>query len=139
MEGFLAAVASSNIPVTQPQTIDFSILDVLLGLGAGIVSTVFIFVLIGYALIKFRIVTLGSAIVDIEKPIVICPDNCPAHLAEYERSLQNQTKINALFDKYDEHQHTLSDLKMNLAVLKQGQDQILSQVKLLTEAIITGR
>jgi hypothetical protein len=39
----------------------------------------------------------------------IDPDNCPAHLAEKERSLRNQENIGKLFDKVDHLKECLSD------------------------------
>ncbi|MDD3494224.1 MAG: hypothetical protein PHZ19_12090 [Candidatus Thermoplasmatota archaeon] len=122
--------AAVPISVAQPQSIDFSVLDALLGLAGGVVATAAVFIALGWILLRFRVISFGQARVEITPaspalPPLICPENCPAHGAEHERSLNNKGQIDLLFEKYNLLNDNVSGLRTDLAVLKTGQDQIL--------------
>ena len=122
------AQSIAPIPVNQPQSIDFSILDTVAGVAAGVVATILIFGLVGYILIKSKLIVLGKTNLDTERNVVICPRDCPEHSAEHERSVNNVNHISDLYTKYNENKDELSNLKTTLALLKLGQDQILVEL-----------
>jgi len=96
--------------------IDFSQLDLFMGLTIGVAVTGIITAIVIWALMKARIINLGAPV----SPTVCAaaspcegggsehtlriqiPRDCNAHKAEYERSVRNEDSIKKLWEKYDE-------------------------------------
>jgi len=119
---------TTPLQINHPQTVDFSYIDVILGVVTGTVATIVVFGFVGWLLIKSKLVVIGKTNIETEKNLVICPRDCPEHSAEHERSVTNVNHISDLYVKYNENKDELSNLKTTLALLKLGQDQILVEL-----------
>lgn len=96
--------------------IDFSQLDLFMGLIIGIAVTGIITGIVIWALLKARVLNLGGPIVAATIPVgapcdggpsehllrIQIPRDCNEHKAERERSIRNEESIKKLWEKYDE-------------------------------------
>jgi hypothetical protein len=94
--------------------IDFSQLDLFMGLIIGVAVTGIITAIVIWALMKAKVLNLGSpmAIVPLTPPCeggpsehfirLQVPRDCNEHKAERERSVRNEDSIKKLWEKYDE-------------------------------------
>jgi len=101
-------------------------------LGIGLLA-------MGLAIIvfKFFIPRLGRAFLSPILPdnpgkepaiTIIKPEFCTACQAEHERSLENQKKIDFLFNRTGDMSKTLNEICIDTAVLKNGNEAILKAV-----------
>ena len=98
---------------------------------------------VALAVFKFFIPSLGKAFLSPVVPnsnpqeqiaTIIKPEFCTACQAEHERSLENQKKINVLFNRTGDMTKSLNELCVDTAVLKNGNEAILKAVTRLENA-----
>jgi hypothetical protein len=96
------------------QSVDFSQLDLFMGLIIGVAFTGILTGLVVWALVKAKVINLGAPVAIIA-PTMPCegapsehllriqiPRDCNEHKAERERSIRNEGGIKKLWEKYDE-------------------------------------
>jgi len=94
--------------------VDFSQLDLFMGLIIGVAFTGILTGIVVWALLKAKVLNLGAPVAIIS-PTMPCdgtpaehllriqiPRDCNEHKAERERSIRNEENINKLWAKYDE-------------------------------------
>lgn len=122
-------VLAETVAAAQPlkdgnvHTVDFSQVDMFVGLIIGVAITGIITFLVIWALIKAKVFTLGAPMVlPVKAAGGVCGDNptehlvriqvprdCNEHKAEKERSKRNEESILKLWAKYDEMTKQISN------------------------------
>jgi hypothetical protein len=118
------------VPVQVSRTIDFSQLDVLLGLAVGIAGTGGLIVLVLWALVKAQVIRFGKPNAEgcsaqanqgvLQVPCI--PTACVEHIAEKQRSLSNEENIKKLWEKFDALGNTITT---GIQALQANQTKIL--------------
>jgi hypothetical protein len=126
------SAGAEAIPVQMTRAIDFSQLDVLLGLAVGIVVTGALIVLVLWALVKAQVIRFGKPQADgcggqansgqgvLQVPCI--PTACVEHIAEKQRSLSNEENIKKLWEKFDALGNTITS---GIQALQANQTKIL--------------
>jgi len=95
--------------------VDFSQLDLFMGLIIGVAFTGILTGIVVWALLKAKVLNLGAPVAIISPTSQACdgspaehllriqiPRDCNEHKAERERSIRNEESIKKLWEKYDE-------------------------------------
>lgn len=101
---------------------DFSVIDTVVGVVAGFALNVG---LVGL-LLKSKVLSFGGAATSTTK--CLTPADCPAHMAEYERSLRNKTDIanldnqfgtfkTKIYEKLDNIETLIAEVRLKIAEL----------------------
>lgn len=132
---FVTQALAQTASTGNVKHVDFSQIDLFMGLIIGVAATGIITAIVVWALLKARVINLGAPTPMVVASTSPCdgspsehllriqiPRDCNEHKAEKERSKRNEESIRKLWEKYDE---MTSQIRIGIEMLQANQVKLL--------------